>query len=178
VLARRELGNLFASNLRPRSSKWFSTHASDEELDKGTEERQYLEHLTDVQWRAMYESNAQFVRATKEADRDFAAFGNAVIKGGLNLAGNGLIFSCHHIRDNVWSENAEGRIDAIHRNWNPTARQLKQYFGDKVSREAQKACEKEPEKEFTCRHVVLPARLYDYKSKSAKRFPFVSIYVE
>lgn len=178
VLARRELGNLFASNLRPRSSKWFSTHANDEELDKGTAERQYLEHLSDVQWRAMYNSNAQFVRATKEADHDFAAFGNAVIKGGLNIAGDGLLFSCHHLRDNVWSENAEGRIDAIHRNWNPTARQLKQHFGDKVSREVQLACEKEPDKEFACRHVVLPSRLYDYKSKAAKRFPFVSLYVE
>lgn len=178
VLARRELGNHFASNLRPRATKWFSTHARDEQLDKGTEERRYLEYLTDVQWRAMYDASAQFVRATKEADHDFAAFGNAVIRAGPNIAGNGLIFSCHHLRDNVWSENAEGRIDANHRNWNPTARQLKEHFGDRVSREVAKACDKEPEKELACRHVVLPARLYDSASVTARRFPFVSLYVE
>ena len=178
VLARRELGNLFASNLRPRASKWFSTHARDEQLDKGTEERRYLEYLSDVQWRAMYDASAQFVRATKEADHDFAAFGNAVIKAGPNLAGDGLLFSCHHLRDNVWSENAEGRIDANHRNWNPTARQLKEHFGDRVSREVAKASDKEPEKEFACRHVVLPARLYDLRAPAGKRFPFVSLYVE
>jgi hypothetical protein len=177
VLARRELGNLFASNLRPRASKWFSTHARDEALDKGTEERRYLEYLTDVQWRAMYDAAAQFVRATKEADHDFAAFGNAVIKVGPNLAGDGLLFSCHHLRDNVWSENAEGTIDANHRNWNPTARQLKEHFADKVSREVTKAAEKEPEKEFACRHVVLPAPLYDMVSMN-RRLPYVSLYVE
>lgn len=177
VLARRELGNLFASNLRPRATKWFSTHARDEALDKGTEERRYLEYLTDVQWRAMYDAASQFVRATKEADHDFAAFGNAVIKAGPNLAGDGLLFSCHHLRDNVWSENAEGAIDANHRNWSPTARQLKEHFGDNVSREVTKAVEKEPEKEFACRHIVLPARLYDATS-AGRRFPYVSLYVE
>ena len=30
VLARRELGNLFGTMLRPRSLKWFSLHLSDE----------------------------------------------------------------------------------------------------------------------------------------------------
>jgi len=177
VLARRELGNLFASNLRPRASKWFSTHARDENLDKGTDERRYLEYLTDVQWRAMYDASAQFVRATKEADHDFAAFGNAVIKAGPNLAGDGLLFSCYHLRDNAWSENAEGTVDANHRNWNPTARQLKEHFGDKVSRQVAKAAEKEPEKEFACRHVLLPARLYG-TTAVGKRFPFMSLYIE
>jgi hypothetical protein len=36
----------------------------------------------------------------------------------------------------------------------------------------------DPEKEFTCRHVVLPSRIYDYKSKTGRSFPFVSLYVE
>jgi hypothetical protein len=177
-LARRELGNLLSANLRPASQRWFSIHVDDEELDEGDAERKFLETITDIQWRAMYDRPAQFRRATKETDHDFAAFGNGVIEYGTNIAGDGLLFRNYHLRDNAWSENAEGRIDCNHRNWNPTARQLKWHFGDKVSAEVKKACEKDPEKTFPCRRVVMPSRLYEYKSKGGKAFPFVSLYVE
>jgi hypothetical protein len=178
AMARRELGNLLAANLRPRSEKWFSIHVEDEDLDEGDEERAYLERLTDIQWRAMYDRPAGFVRATKEADHDFATFGNAVVKYGTNVAGDALLYRNYHLRDNAWSENAEGRIDCNHRNWNPTSRQLKHYFPTAISDEVRKACEKDPEKKFLCRHVVMPSRLYDYTSKGGKQFPFVSLYVE
>jgi len=178
VMARRELGNLLSANLRPRSQKWFSVHVDDDDIDEGDAERKYLEHLTDIQWRATYDRPAQFVRATKEADHDFAAFGNAVIQVSLNVNGDGLLFRSHHLRDCAWSENAEGKIDVNHRNWKPTARQLKHHFPDTISKDVRKACEKDPEKPFECRHAILPSRLYHYKSKSGREFPFVSLYVE
>src|SRR5690606_39374034 len=90
VVARRELGNLLSANLRPRSQKWFSIHVDDEDLDERDAERKFLEKLRDIQWRATYDRQAQFVRATREADHDFAAFGNAVIHGSLNVAGDEL----------------------------------------------------------------------------------------
>lgn len=177
-LARRELGNLFASNLRPRSSEWFDIHVQDKRLDDDLEHRAYLEYVTTVQRRAMYDQSSQFVRATKEADHDFAAFGNAVIKCGPNISGDRLLYTCFHLRDCAWTENAEGKVDALHRNWNPTARQLKQQFPDKISKDVISACKDDPEKEIKCRHIVLPTRLYDYKSKAGKEFPFVSLYID
>ena len=179
VLARRELGNLMSASLRPRSQDWFSIHVDDDDLDNGDAERDYLERITKVQRQFMYEAQSGFVRATKQADHDFAAFGNAVIKFGPNFAYDGLLFQNSHLRDNAWSENAQGKIDVNHRNWCPTARQLVHHFGeDKVSKNVRDAFKKDPEKPFECRHVVLPNRLYDYKSKNGRQFPFVSLYVE
>jgi hypothetical protein len=175
-MARRELGNMLAEFLRP--DKWFSIHVEDEDLDESDYERAYLEKLTDIQWRAMMDPDANLVGAMGMHDHDFAAFGNAVVKFGLNLAGDGLLFQNYHLRDNVWSENAEGKIDCNHRNWLPTARQLKHNFPKTISAEVQRACKDDPEKEFACRHVVLPTRLYECKSKMGKKFPFVSLYVE
>jgi hypothetical protein len=176
--ARRELGNLLSASLRPRSQDWFSIHVEDEDIDNGTAEREYLERLTKIQRKAMYDNSAGFVRATKLSDHDFATFGNAVIKVSTNIAGDGLLFRNYHLRDNAWSENAEGKVDCNHRNWEPTARQLKHHFPKTISSQVQKACEKSPEKTFKCRHVVVPSRAYDYKSPAGKRFPFVSLYVE
>ncbi|MFW6028042.1 MAG: portal protein [bacterium] len=179
VLARRELGNMMAASLRPRSQRWFSLHVDDPDLDEGDHERAFLEHLSEIQWRAMYDRATGFIRATKEADHDYAGFGNAVIKYGPNIARNGMLFQSFHLRDNAWSENAEGVIDVNHRNWTPTARQLVHTFGeDKVSNDVKLAFNKDPEQTFPCRHAVLPARIYPYKSKLGREFPFVSLFIE
>ena len=178
VLARRELGNMLAASLRPRSQKWFSVHVDDEDLDERDDVRGFLEHISKIQWRAMYDDDAGLVDSTSKADHDFATFGNAVLKVGPNLNADGLLFQNFHLRDNAWSMNAQGKVDCNHRNWEPTARQLVQHFGDKVSKNVKEAFKKDPEKTFRCRHVVLPTRMYDYKDKFGKKFPYASLYVE
>jgi hypothetical protein len=180
VVARRELANMLAEFLRP--DKFFSIHVDDEDLDEADAERAYLEHLTTIQWRAMSDPIARMVTATSQTDHDLATFGNGVLWYGLNLTGDALLFRNYHLRDAAWTENAEGKIDCLHRNWKPTARQLQTHFPKTISANVKKACSdgpgKDPDKEFDCRHVVMPSRLYDYKTKGGKRFPFVSLYIE
>jgi hypothetical protein len=178
ILARRELGNLVASSLRPRAKKWFSIHTNDEELAVNSEEAQYLEMMSEIQWRAVYEPKAQFTRATKQADHDFVTFGNAVVWFGLNTFGDSLLFRNFHLRDCAWAEGYEGKVDQIHRKWEPTAWQLKEMFGDQVSATVKKCCEKEPHKKFECRHMVVPSDLYEYKSARGKTYEYVSVVME
>jgi hypothetical protein len=175
-LARREFCNMLSEMMRP--DKWLSIHVEDEELDESDAERAFLEKLTGIQWRAMTDARANLVTAAGQTDHDFGTFGNGVLDYGRNMRGDALLFRNHHLRDVVWSVNAEMRVDCVHRNWAPTARQLKHHFRDKISGDVKKACEKDPEKTFRCRHVVMPSRLYDYKTKGGKQFPFVSLYVE
>lgn len=176
VLARREFGNMLDTFLFPE--KFFSIHVDDEDLDNGDYERRFLEHLTNIQYRAMVEPHANLIIARGQTNHDLATFGNGVLKFGLNLARNGLLYSNHHLRDCAWSDNAEARTDVMHRNWSPSARQLVKTFGNKVHGDVQRAYEKDPEKPFRCRHVVLPSRLYHYRSRGGREFPFVSLYVE
>jgi hypothetical protein len=178
VLARRELGNLMSASLRPAGQRWLGAHVDDIGLDKGDDERAFLDLISEIQWRAMYEKRANFVRATKSADHDYAAFGNAVIYLDLNSDGNGLLYRNYHLRDNAWSENAEGKIDVNYRKWNATARQLESTFSGTISEEVKKAVTKDPEKEFEVMHAVLPSRIYPFKSARGKEFPFVSLFIE
>src|SRR3990167_10533138 len=104
-LARRELGNLLSAHLRPQGQRWFGIHVEDEDLDEDRNVREYLEYLTDVQWRAMYDSRAAFVKATKRADHDFISFGNAVVHIGPNPMRDGLLYRNYHLRDCAWTEN-------------------------------------------------------------------------
>jgi hypothetical protein len=178
VLARRELANLFSAKLRPKDQRWGNIHLNNEELDNRQDIRAYLEYMSDIWWRAIYDPDSGFVRATKQTDHDYASFGNGVVQITPNIAGDGLLHRNHHLRDCAWAENAEGRVDHLHREWNPTARQLVGHFGDKVSKEVMKAYGKDPEKTFGCRHVVMPSRLYHNKPTGNREFPFTSFYVE
>ena len=176
VLAHRELSNMLDEFLFP--DDFFSIHVDDEDLDEDDENRKYLEYITDIQMRAMTDPIADLITARGETTRDFVSTGNGVIEFGKTTDGNALLFKNHPLWNSAWSKNADGKIDCFHLNWNPTARQLERQFGDKVSKEVKKALEKDPEKEFPCRRAVLPSRLYDYKSKMGRRFPFVSLYIE
>ena len=179
VLAARELGNIFAAMLRPRNARWYSHHVSDKRLDEGSAERAYLEYRTEIMWRAMYDPDAGFVRATKEADSDYVTFGQAVIQPELDLANATLLYRCHHIRDAAWSENYAGKIDTVHRKWKPTARQLAALFPKTVSSEVRKALTDDPDREFECRHVVVPERIYRPDMTNGRRpMAFTSLYVE
>jgi hypothetical protein len=179
-MARRELANMLAEFLRP--DKFFAIHVDDEELDEADNERAYLEHLTTTQWRAMSDPIAQLVTATNQVDNDLVTFGNGVLWFGLNQTGDALLFLSHHLSDCAWAENSARKIDCLHRKWKPTARQLMDTFPKTISENVKKACSdgpgKDPHKEFDCLHVVMPSRLYDYKTKGGRRFPFVSLYVE
>jgi hypothetical protein len=163
-----------SANLRPQSQRWFSVHVDDIDLNDADQERRFLEHVTEIQWRAMYEPRANLIRATKETDHDYVAFGNGVIYVTLNTDGNGLLYRNYHLRDCAWSDNEEGKVDSMYRKWNPTARQLEKTFPDTISQEAKKASTKDPEKVFKCMHIVVPSRIY----KNDKKFPYTSLYIE
>jgi|SRR5688572_30593339 len=175
LLARRDLGNSIGSILRPNSKEWMKMWpARAEEVDH--ESRGWLEWATGVQRRAMYDRVAQFTRATKEGDHDFAAFGQCVITVELNKAGDALLYRCWHLRDVAWCEGVDGAIDTVHRKWRPTARTLMQVFGNRVAQKVKEAITKDPYCEINCRHVVIPSD--EYQGEKQWRTKYVSIYID
>lgn len=179
VMVRRDLGDAIAALMRPSDREWFKQGMlRDDREDDQT--RAWLEYADRVQRRAMYDPRSQFVKACKEADHDFAAFGQAVIGLELSRDQSRLLYRCWHLRDTAWAENVEGVIDTVHRKWKPTARDLAKWFGqDKIDPKVKELLGKEPYKEIECRHIVLPRESYDELVGGKKiRQPFVSIYID
>lgn len=177
ILTRRDLGNAIGSMLRPSGQEWFHTGVLYDEIDDN-DERRWLEWATETQRRAMYDRSATFVRATKEADHDYASFGQNVVSVQLNRRANGLLYRCWHIRDVAWFENDEGKIGGVFRKWKPTARDLFRQFKDrvhpKVREQAVGGSGKDPFREFNCVHMVVEADMADGKFMQ----PYVSIYYD
>lgn len=175
IIVRRELGNAFSAMLRPRSEEWFSISVEREELlDKSGKE--WLEWASGVQRRAMYDQLSGFVRATKEGDNDFAAFGQCVISREIDWQSQTLLYRCWHLRDVAWTERYNGQLGEVHRKWKPEVGYLKQRFKGKTHSTV--ASCKDTFKEIECRHIVIPTE--DYESSEGKKFrtPYVSIYLD
>jgi hypothetical protein len=173
LMVRRDLGNQFSGMLRPTSKDWF--HISTERAQKDLQARAWLEWATGVQKRAMYDRKARFVRATKEGDHDFAAFGQCVISVEINPQRDGLLYRCWHLRDCAWAEDVTGEVDTFVRKWKPTLHQLNQLFPGKLSAKRLQMLTKEPLAEVDCMHIVVPADTYDGKTLRTK---YVSVMVD
>lgn len=181
LMVRRDLGNAISTMLRPRGQQWFSIKAEREDIED-QQSQVWLEWASGVQWRAMYDRVARFVRATKEGDHDFASFGQCVISVEMNKTRDALLFRCWHLRDVVWSETYDGKMGSVHRKWKPYACDLAAEFGDKNSPKLAAILEKEPYKQIDCRHIIVEAARYTEGPAGAGKkkwnTKYVSIYVD
>jgi len=178
AIARRDLGNAFSSMLRPTAKEWFHVGTSRPDT-QDTEAKQWLEWATKLTKNAMYDRPAQFNRATKEGDHDFAAFGQCVISTELNLKTNTLLYRSWHLRDVAWVEDEAGEASTVYRKWKPTAIDLKSMFGNKIHEKVAKKLAKTPYDEINVWHIVMPTEHYqDVEGAQKINQPFVSIYID
>jgi len=181
LIARRELGNSFSFMLRPTEKSWFHVMVKDETSDdisaelQDPEAKAWLQRATKIQRKAMYDRSAQFIRATKEGDHDYAAFGQCALSVEMNRQRTGLLYRCWHLRDMAWCENEEGKIGTVVRKWKPTVRDLVRIFGSaKVHQETNQQAERTPFEEADCRHIVVESDMVD----GSWNTPYVSIYYD
>jgi hypothetical protein len=173
ILAHRDLSNAISTYLRPRSQDWFKITIFDEDL-LDNDAKEWLEWATKRMKRFMYEKQSGFVRATKEADGDFAAFGQAGIYVELDYNNLSLNLQCCHLRDLAFNEDETGNIDSIFRKKKWTYRQLVNLFGDKVSDKIKEKVDKEPFAEVNCLHAIVKSKNYHKKFKQ----PYVSLWID
>jgi hypothetical protein len=175
LLCRRELGDQIGQMLRPTAKQWHKVALSDPDRETNAA-KQWLERAGTIMHRAMYDRKTLFTRAMKEADHDYAAFGQRVVQIRVNRNGDALLYRSHHLRDVAWQENEDGSIGMIFRKWKPTMRDLKRLFGAKVHQKVDSAIsQKKLNEECECMHMIVDADMYD---DNAKGRPFWSIYYD
>jgi hypothetical protein len=176
LLVRRELGDAIGGMLRPKNMPWFEMTAEDGDR-LSSDSKRWLQWATEVQRRWMYDRKSQFSRATKQADHDFASFGQAVIQRYWDVRERRMLYKTWHLRDCAWAESYDGSIGEIHRKWTPTCADLAGLFKD-LHPNVTKALKRSPFTKIACRAVVLRAE--DYESPVGKKWrtPWVHVYID
>lgn len=180
VLARRELGNMVSTLLRPEALEWNKIIVENKAVNDQHENRAWLEYATKVQRRAMYDPHAMFGRATKECDHDWVTFGQGVISLEVNMADTSLLYRDHHLRDCAWVDDHTGKPTRLDRKWKPSIRQIAQKFPKTISPKLMDRKRQEPDAEIHCMHIVCPRDDYDTADQRRKspQAKWMSFYVD
>lgn len=173
-LARRDLGDQLGVMLRPTAKEWFHMKPQDEDREDH-DAKLWLEWANKIQRKVMYHPKTLFTRAAKEADHDFATFGQTVMSIRPNKAYNNLLYRTWHLRDTAWMENEEGQYSLICRKWKPTRYDLMHYFKDKNHPQLANEMRQSPFDEVDCYHIICEADMYD---GNAGNKPYWSLYYD
>jgi hypothetical protein len=161
--------------LRPNQKPWFFMKPRDTSITDNPSQR-WLQWADGVMRRAMFDPTALFTKATKSADHDFVTFGQTVLSVEMNRFRSSLLYRCWHLRDVVWRENQDGKIDFVARKWKCAVGDIQRYFpkAELDPKIAEKA-RKNPFEEITLMHIVCDAEICDLDGRGRPR---VSIYYD
>jgi len=176
LLARRDMGDMFAAMLRPTDIYWFKITTNNYDyLDY--ESKLWLERSSKTQWNAMHDRKTMFHRATKEGDHDYATFGQCVISNELQFERDTMLYRCWHLRDMAWLENEKGETIPIFRKWKPSLDHLVRSFGlENLSKEMQIKYKDKNHRymDVDVIHAIVPADFCE----GEYRTPYVSLFYE
>lgn len=144
------------SLLTPSTQQWHGVGLNDEEQDRMRDVRIFCEAMTRTLFKARYRTDANFASQMTEVYMSLGAFGTGVMFVD-EWPGYGLVYKAIHLAEVYLSENAVGRIDTVHREYQYTARQAAQAFGIDVLPDKMKtALDKGLNDLFTIVHCVYP----------------------
>lgn len=112
-VSHRELKAAMGAMLMPRHEKWLFIRPDDPSLEDDDAVLLWCEQVERLCWNAIYDAGAQFMRYSGEVDDDLIAFGQGHLWIGENSRRNRMRFRSLHLRDAVFSENADGEIDTF-----------------------------------------------------------------
>ena len=165
--------------LTPRAQRWHHLRASDPALNDLPEVRAWFDRAEDILFAARYAPNANYASQQHEVYMSLGAFGTGVLFVGEDATGgrDGLIYRAVHLADCAVAENFQGTVDTLYRDFEYSARQATQRWGDANPEAILRAAEKEPERKFRFVHAVEPRPERDRRKADGANMPFASTYI-
>lgn len=174
ALYRREMGDLYQSMLRP--DEFFEIKSLDDDLNKRSDVRGWLQWATGFQRTVMLRREGGFGKATNACDHDHVTFGQGVVEAAVTPDRRGVFYRNWHLRDVAWSEDFAGNIDEIHRNSCMTLRQAVKLFPNQLPPALASDADKHPYTTVKARHVVVKSDAYEFGERIREGRPWVSLW--
>jgi hypothetical protein len=149
------------SLLTPKQTKWHLLQPAETSLKRNYRVTRYLEDVRDLLFRVRYASKSGFAGNISEVYTSLGAFGTGPMLIEEEL-GRGIRYRHIHLAE-VWlATDHIGMVDTVFRKFRYSARQARQRYKNAmpvtIGRQVEEAMKKDPEKEFTFLHIVMPAQ--------------------
>lgn len=158
MLAVRGLASAIDGMLKPKTSRWMSIRAADDDLNEFDAARAWMEQATDIMFREFYRPRARFIQTSGETDRSLVVLGSGTVFVSEPRDMDGLLFRSLPLRDTYFVENADGVVDTLYWRTRWPARTAEQVWGrERLGAETRRALEeKRGDAEFRFLQVIRP----------------------
>lgn len=157
--------------------RWFVLRAQDDALNEVDAVQRWLEVASDRLYALFNGPKGNFSAQAHELYLDLAAFGTAVMLVDDQGPDGALRFQTRHLGECHVAENAHGRVDTLYREFQFTARQAVQFFGERTPAVIASAVEATPQRRFTFLHAVFPRGDMPGNRALGKNKPWASLYL-
>lgn len=165
------------SMITPRTQRWHSLMPADPDLRAIKAIRDWCEVATDILFGARYSPTANFASQTHEGYWSIGVYGTGCVFVD-DLLGRSLLYRGIHLAELFLAEDAAGRIDTVHRAFNPTLRNIAQRFGTAVLPEKLRGMlERAPDTRVEVIHCVQPNPERDERRLDYRGMALASYYV-
>lgn len=156
--------------------QWFWLLTEDERVNRIDAVRLWLDFASAHLYSIFNGPLRNFASQSNELYQDIGTIGTAVMAE-LESPRSGILFSTRHLKECVFAENEEDRVDDLTRQWKWTAKQAVAQWKNSCSPAVIKAYNDKPETEFTFLHQVKPRTNRNPDRRDKMHKPFESLYV-
>lgn len=180
--AAKLLAHSMQNALTPASVIWFGLRIPEghplAEMNENETVAKWFQDAEQRMFFAMHQGN--FYNVIGEAFIDFTSFATMVVYSETDASG-GLVYKSHPVGRFVFAENSKGRVDTVMEEYDLTARQAAQEFGEEALPEKiKKTMEDKPDDLHRFLRVVMPRDEYDDSKGGRQNMPYalVNIYLD
>jgi hypothetical protein len=167
---------MFTSDSMP----WFYTGPSDPRLEQDDQAMAWYRAADQADYRTIADPSGNFASQSQEVYRDCLAFGPAIMSVLPSTRDyySSTVFSTRHIKECMWFENQDDRVDQLHRRWQWTVKQAWDEWGAAAGATVTKLFgDGKYGDKLWFHHRVKPRRSRDAQRADARNKPFESVYV-
>lgn len=162
----------------PANVDWLLLKTGNEDVNRRDDCAAYLERLSQTALAVFRSPTAGFATSQHEKYQDYVGFG----QGGslcLDKPGKAYRFTSVPLGQLLIADDGDGFVDTVYRDFELTARQAFQRWGDKVGEKVVKAANSSVDRErpFRFIHAVYPRRERRAGSPAARDMPLASCYI-
>ncbi len=158
-------------------TKWFSIRAERNSLNDNERVALWLSQARNRMMNVFNSPRSGFAPVISEVYQEIVDFGTA----GMYIAdrpGQRILFQSRPINELAIAENADGKIDTVHREFDMTARQVVQKFGEAAGAGLAKEAERNGERKFRMLHAIYPnSERRSSDARDSANLPVASDYI-
>lgn len=176
VIALQRFGAILDSLLTPRNQKWHKIMPSNAVLMKDRQTRLWFEQVNDILFKLRYAPIANFSSQNQKDYLSLGAYGTScMFTDELRDGYTGFRYKSIHLSEFYFTENHQGIVDKVYRQFKMSVRQLKQRWSDKLPDKIKNATN--DQLEYDVVHLVGPNEDLQYGRMDHKGMPFNSCYI-